>query len=226
MRDLEHVLVVGGTGGLGTAIVARYEAEGHEVTGTSRAELDLADAACIGRFVDAPRQRFGVLVHAAGRNFPAPLAELSDGEIRACFEVNVAGFVTLVRHLADELADARGRIVVLSSIFGSVSRRGRLAYAISKHALVGAVRTLALEMAGDGVLVNAVSPGYIETRLTSQNNDPATIAALVASIPLGRLGAPDEVADVVYFLGSRHNRYVTGQDLVVDGGLLVDGGRG
>jgi len=224
--DLEQVLVLGASGGLGSAIVSRFEAEGHSVTGTSRAELDLADPEGIDRWCSAARPRFGVLVHAAGRNFPAPFRELSTAEIEACLEVNVAGFLAVARNVLDELVEARGRIVVLSSIFGFASRRGRLAYSLSKHALMGAVRTLALELASEGVLVNAVSPGYIATRLTTQNNDPATIATLERSIPLGRLGAPDEVAEAVYFLGSRHNRYITGQDLVVDGGLMVDGGRG
>lgn len=225
MNGPADVLVVGASGDLGRAVAARFAAAGHRVTGTSRATLDLSSTASIDRFLAADRPRFAVLVHAAGRNFPAPLAELTDEEIRTCFEVNVAGFVHLVRALAGELAAERGRIVVLSSIFGSVSRRGRLAYAMSKHALVGAVRTLALELAPDGVLVNAVSPGYIATRLTSQNNDPATIAALAAAVPLGRLGTPEEVAEAVYFLGSEANGYVTGQDLVLDGGLLTDGGR-
>jgi 3-oxoacyl-[acyl-carrier protein] reductase len=199
------VLVVGASGDLGRAIAARYVAGGHRVTGTSRAELDLSSAGSIDAFVAGARPRFGVLVHAAGRNFPAPLAELSDEEIRACFEVNVGGFVRLVRALADELGAAQGRIVVLSSIFGVVSRRGRLAYAMSKHALVGAVRTLALELGPKGVLVNSVSPGYISTRLTAQNNDPATIAALEAAVPLGRMGRPEEVAEAVYVLGSSAN---------------------
>ena len=224
--ELREVLVVGASGDLGRAIAARYAAAGHAVTGTSRAELDLSSPAHVDAFLASDRPRFAALVHAAGRNFPAPLAELSDDEIRACFEVNVAGFVRLVRGLAEELQAAHGRIVVLSSIFGTVSRRGRLAYAMSKHALVGAVQTLALELAPAGVLVNAVSPGYIATRLTEQNNDAATIAALEAAIPLGRLGTPADVAEAVYFLGSTANGYVTGQDLVLDGGLLVDGGAG
>src|SRR6202041_254829 len=98
-------------------------------------------------------------------------------------------------------------------------------YSMSKHALVGIVKTLALELADSGVLVNAVSPGYIDTRLTRANNDEATIARLTAAVPMRRLGAPEDVAEVVYFLGSANNRYVTGQDVVVDGGFSIDGGR-
>jgi 3-oxoacyl-[acyl-carrier protein] reductase len=97
---------------------------------------------------------------------------------------------------------------------------------MSKHALVGVVKTLALELAEEGVLVNAVSPGYIDTSLTRANNDEATIARLTSAVPMRRLGTPEDVAEVVYFLGSTDNRYVTGQDVVVDGGFSIDGGRG
>jgi 3-oxoacyl-[acyl-carrier protein] reductase len=76
------------------------------------------------------------------------------------------------------------------------------------------------------VLVNAVSPGYIDTRLTSANNDPATIERLRVAVPLQRLGTPADIAEVVHFLGSPANRYITGQDVVADGGLSIDGGRG
>lgn len=76
------------------------------------------------------------------------------------------------------------------------------------------------------MLVNAVSPGYIDTRLTRANNDAVTIERLEASIPLGRMGLPDEIAELVYFLGSEANRYMSGQDVVIDGGFSIDGGRG
>lgn len=220
-----HALVLGATGDIGVAIAARLAADGHEVVGTGSADLDLADPAAIDAYFAAARPRFSVLVHSAGRNFPAPLEELTDAELAMCLAVNLTGFVSVVRHLRDELAAAEGRIVVVSSIFGFLSRRGRLAYAVAKHGLMGAVKSLALDLAGSGVLVNAVSPGYMATRLTSQNNDPATIARLAEAIPLGHLGTPEDVAGAVAFLASPANRYVTGQDLVVDGGLSIDGGR-
>ena len=219
------VLVLGASGGIGSAVQERFEREGHEVVGTSSADLNLTDPEGIERWCLRSRPSFGVLVHSAGRNFPAPFDELTEAEIRTCFDTNVTGFLDVMRHLRPELVENRGRVVVLSSLFGFLSRRGRLAYAMSKHALVGVVKTLALELGPQGVLVNAVSPGYIETRLTHQNNDEASIAHLETAIPLRRLGTPEDVAEAVYFLGSEHNRYINGHDLVVDGGLSVDGGR-
>ena len=220
------VLVLGARGDIGSAIVDRFTAAGHQVIGTGRAEFDLTDPAAVDRWFERPRTPIGVLVHSAGLNHPKPFLELSDAEITECFAANVDGFLRVCRHVIPELMANQGRLVVLSSIFGFLSRVGRLPYAMSKHALVGIVKTLALELAPAGVLVNAVSPGYIDTRLTSANNDPATIERLRSAIPLRRLGSPADIAEVVHFLGSAANRYITGQDVVADGGLSIDGGRG
>jgi 3-oxoacyl-[acyl-carrier protein] reductase len=98
-----------------------------------------------------------------------------------------------------------------------------LPYVLSKHALNGAVKTLAIELGPSGVLVNSVSPGYIATPLTYRNNSKQDLEKLVAGIPLGRLGEPHEIAKVVEFLCSDLNTYINGQDLVVDGGFSVGG---
>jgi len=97
---------------------------------------------------------------------------------------------------------------------------------MSKHALQGAVKTLAIEWAPLGVLVNAISPGYISTKMTYKNNSAETIARFIAGIPLGRLGTPEDIAEVASFLCSSNNRYLTGQDLVVDGGFSIGGFQG
>jgi NAD(P)-dependent dehydrogenase (short-subunit alcohol dehydrogenase family) len=220
------VLVLGGRGDIGSAIANRFASAGHDVLAVGRADFDLTQPESIERWFDRPHSPIGVLIHSAGLNHPKRFAELTDAEIRECFAANVEGFLQVARHAIPELVALQGRIVVLSSIFGFLSRIGRLPYAMSKHALVGVVKTLALELADEGVLVNAVSPGYIDTSLTRANNDDATIARLTSSVPLRRLGSPEDVAEAVYFLGSTHNRYMTGQDVVVDGGFSIDGGRG
>jgi 3-oxoacyl-[acyl-carrier protein] reductase len=220
------VLVLGGRGDIGAAISRRFAESGHAVSAVGRSDFDLTDTASVDAWFGRPHPAFRVLVHSAGLNHPKPFVELTENEIRECFAANVEGFLQVVRLLMPDLIAARGRIVVLSSIFGFLSRAGRLPYSMSKHALVGIVKSLAIELAPQGVLVNAVSPGYIDTKLTRANNDAATISRLVSSIPLSRLGDPDDIAEVVHFLGSPENRYVTGQDVVVDGGFSVDGGRG
>lgn len=220
------VLVLGGRGDIGSAITERFLTAGHEVLAVGRADFDLTEPQSIDAWFKLPHPPVGILVHSAGLNYPKRFADLTDAEIRECFAANVEGFLQVARRSIPELVAHQGRIVVLSSIFGFLSRVGRLPYSMSKHALVGVVKSLALELAEDGVLVNAVSPGYIDTRLTRANNDDATIARLTSAVPMQRLGSPADIAEVVYFLGSSNNRYMTGQDIVVDGGFSIDGGRG
>jgi NAD(P)-dependent dehydrogenase (short-subunit alcohol dehydrogenase family) len=223
---LPAVLVLGGRGDIGSAIADRFASGGHQVLVVGRADFDLTEPDSIDAWFDMPHPAFGVLVHSAGFNVPKRFVDLTDDEIGQCFAANVEGFLRVARRALPDLVAQQGRIVVLSSIFGFLSRVGRLPYAMSKHALVGIVKTLALELAQEGVLVNAVSPGYIDTRLTRANNDDATIARLTSAVPMRRLGVPEDIAEVVYFLGSSKNRYMTGQDIVVDGGFSIDGGRG
>jgi 3-oxoacyl-[acyl-carrier protein] reductase len=112
-----------------------------------------------------------------------------------------------------------GRIVNLSSVYALVSRPKRSMYTTTKAALNGLTRASAVELAYGNVLVNAVCPGFVDTDLTRQNNSPEDIARLCGTVPLGRLASPDEIATLVYFLGSRENSYVTGQTIVIDGGF-------
>ena len=111
-----------------------------------------------------------------------------------------------------------GRIVNVSSVWSLVAKPRRGAYAISKAGLNAMTRALAVEFGASGVIVNAVAPGFIATELTVQNNSPEDIAAVVAELPAGRLGEPDEVADLIAFLCSKRNSYCTGQIVVCDGG--------
>jgi NAD(P)-dependent dehydrogenase (short-subunit alcohol dehydrogenase family) len=223
---LPAVLVLGGRGDIGSAVARRFSDAGHQVLAVGRADFDLTEPRSIADWFGRPHPPVGILIHSAGLNHPKRFEDLTDEEIKECFSANVEGFLQVARWAIPDLVAQRGRVVVLSSIFGFLSRVGRLPYAMSKHALIGVVKTLALELADVGVLVNAVSPGYIDTRLTRANNDAATIARLSSAVPLRRLGAPEDVAEVVYFLGSADNRYITGQDVVVDGGFSIDGGRG
>lgn len=218
------VLVLGGSGDIGSAISRRFSAAGHEVTSLGREAMDLSKPETIERWFAVPRPAFNVLIHSASMNNPKSFTESTQEEIDACFDVNVNGFLRVVRHLIPGLKKTCGRIVIIGSIFSFLAREGRLPYAMSKHALLGVVKTLALELAADGVLVNAVSPGYIDTKLTRQNNNAATIEKLAARIPLQCLGSEEGIAEAVYFLSSAQNSYITGQNLVIDGGFSINGG--
>jgi 3-oxoacyl-[acyl-carrier protein] reductase len=112
-----------------------------------------------------------------------------------------------------------GRVVNMTSIFSLVSKSSRASYATSKFALVGFTRTLALDFASSGVLANSIGPGFIETEMTRRMLGEAGIREMVAAVPLGRLGQPVEVARLTAFLASPLNSFLTGQNIILDGGF-------
>lgn len=226
MSKARQVLVLGGRGDIGSAICAVFRERGDDVEVTGRTETDLGNPSSIDAYFGRRIRECDVLVHSAGLNNPKLFVDLSDDEIAQSLQVNVQGFLSVLKHVEASLRTRKGRILVISSLYGFLARRGRLPYVLAKHALVGAVKTLAIEMAADGVLVNALSPGFILTKMTIKNNPPETIKRFEAGIPLGRLGTPKEIAEVSYFLCSPANTYLTGQDIVVDGGFSVGGFQG
>ena len=138
--------------------------------------------------------------------------------------MNFTSFLRLARVIAPRMAEAGGGVItVISSLYGLFGRAGRLPYAASKHALNGIVQTLAIELGPRGIRVNAVSPGFIDTKLTRKNISGDRLRELERNIPAGRLGHPDDVADVVGYLHGPSARYITGQNLIVDGGFIAGG---
>lgn len=218
------VLVLGGKGAIGSAIVDRFTSCGHTVVALSRSNFDLAQREEILNYFNQNRPDFDVLIHSAGWNVPKEFEKSNDEEIQHSINSNLLGFLTVARSCIPYWRKTRtGRIVVISSLYGFLGRHSRLPYVASKHALNGAVKTLAIELAQLGVLANTVSPGYVATDLTFRNNSKEKIKALVAGIPLGRMGSPDEIAKIVAFLGSSENTYINGQDIIVDGGYSIGG---
>jgi 3-oxoacyl-[acyl-carrier protein] reductase len=157
----------------------------------------------------------------AGINLPEPLESLKPDNFNHTLQVNLGAAMQLIQGLVPGMKrNGWGRIVNISSIFSLVSRSGRAAYTASKAGLNGLTMASALELAPDNILVNAVCPGYVATDLTYANNPPEVLDAIVNTIPLGRLAQPEDIAEVVAFLCSDANRYLTGQMIAVDGGFL------
>jgi NAD(P)-dependent dehydrogenase (short-subunit alcohol dehydrogenase family) len=213
-------LVTGGSRGIGYAVVERFRELGARVLAPTRAELDLADGAAVEAYAAALSEPVDVLVNNAGINPLAGIDELTDDALVETLAVNLTAPLRLCRALAPGMA-ARGygRIVNVSSVWTVVGKARRVPYTVSKSGLNGLTTALAVELAPCGVLVNAVAPGIVATELTSRNNTPAQIAALVEQIPLGRLAEAEELAELIVFLSSARNSYLTGQVLVCDGGL-------
>ena len=188
---------------------------------------DIADEGVVSGFAAAVRHRWGradVLVNNAGISMIAPAEGLSAADYRRVLEVNlVAPFLLAKAFGAIMLSQGSGSIINVSSVAGLVGVSDRAAYNASKHGLIGLTRTLAAEWGGRGLRVNAVCPGWVKTEmdLADQAGGSYTDADITNRVPMGRFAAPAEIAACVLFLASDESSYVTGSDLVVDGGLVA-----
>ena len=174
--------------------------------------------------VDRTVARFGrldVAVNTAGtEGQPGPILEQTAESYAATFDTNVLGTLLSMKHeLRVMLAQGRGSIINVSSTFGQRGGAGAAVYAASKHAVEGLTQSAALEAAGSGVRVNVVAPGPIDTgMLTRFTGTDARKAALIAGVPLQRVGRPEEIAQVIVFLASDKSAFITGATIAVDGG--------
>jgi 3-oxoacyl-[acyl-carrier protein] reductase len=235
MAPNRRALVTGGTRGIGEAIAVALRDAGLDVvvTGTGedgarpdgcaylRAELSTpSDAAAFAAGISA--EDFSILVNNAGVNAVGRVEDYALDDLERVLSVNLIAPYLLCRAVVPGMRAARfGRIVNVTSIFGTVSKAGRSAYSASKSGLAGFTRALAIEVASDNVLVNCVAPGFIDTDLTRRVLGDAGIAEMVRGVPMGRLGTAGEIAQVVAFLCSAQNGFMTGQTVVVDGGFTV-----
>jgi len=235
MSRLAHkkALVTGGTRGIGAAIAIRLRDDGAEVTvtgtrpaaeapdGCAYLGADFADAEATRRVAgEVAEKDFDILVNNAGINKIGPFDSIDPADFDRIQQVNVHAPFLLCRAVVPSMRRRKwGRIVNITSIFGVVSKELRASYSTSKFALDGMTAALAAEVAADGILANCVSPGFIDTDLTRGILGEAGIAELVKRVPIGRLGKPEEIAAFVAWLVSGENSYISGQNLVIDGGF-------
>jgi NAD(P)-dependent dehydrogenase (short-subunit alcohol dehydrogenase family) len=213
--------VTGGSRGIGLAITNHFRSDGTNVIAPIREELDLSDLGSVSNYLMANTElQPEVVVINAGENHPKEITDLSYSRWERTLNVNLNSAFLLIQEFSRRMAESKGgRIVVISSCYSLRARTGRAAYSVSKAALNALVRSVAVEFAPK-VLINAVAPGFVLTELTRQNNDEAGIVRLESQIPLGRLAEPVEIAELVNFLCSEKNTYMTGQVIPIDGGFL------
>ncbi len=238
----EIALVTGASRGIGLAIAERLLAEGARVIGTSTSEegaralagrlgeggrgerLDVTSSASVEALFARLRDDEmlpGIVVNNAGITRDGLLARLSEADWTAVIDTDLSALYRVCHAAARHLMRRRGgRIVNVTSVVGFTGNAGQTSYAAAKAGIVGFTRALARELAGRRVTVNAVAPGLIDTDMTRALDD-AHRQALLAQIPLGRLGHGEDVAAAVAFLASSDAAYVTGQTLHVNGGMYM-----
>lgn len=221
-----HVIVTDVLDAEGQSCVAEIKAAGGSAE-YHRLDVRSTEAsdALVAR-IEAERGGIDVIVANAGIAHKVPLPALSDDKWDHTFDIDLKGIFRVVRPaLAGMKVRRKGAVIALSSIMGvAYGWDEHVHYSAAKAGVVGLVRGLAVELARDGIRVNGVAPGYIRTaQLLSKENSLGPEGAEKAGefIPMGRIGEPEDIADVILFLASNGARYMTGQVVVVDGGLLV-----
>lgn len=215
------VLVTGGSRGIGKVIVEQLIKQGYEVYAPTRDELELASAESIRAFVNAHAEDgYDIIINNAGINDIHNIDEITDDEIERTMNINLIAPMKLLRAFVPTMKNKNyGKIVNVGSIWGVVSKGGRVMYSASKHGIHGITKTLAVELAPYNILVNTVCPGFTLTELTYKNNTPEQISDISQDIPMGRMAQPEEIANVICYLVSEQNTYLTGQQITVDGGF-------
>ncbi|MCD6415307.1 MAG: 3-oxoacyl-[acyl-carrier-protein] reductase [Planctomycetes bacterium] len=238
-------LITGASRGIGRAIALRLALDGADIAGIDVQEellgetgalieqkgrrfapimADVTDLEQMQQAVATVEDAFGsldILVNNAGITRDALLIRMDAAAWNQVLAVNLTGVFNGIKAAARAMMRQRsGRIINVASIVGMIGNAGQANYAASKGGVIALTKTMAREMASRNVNVNAVAPGFIETAMTEQLSDKAR-QALFARIPLGRLGQPQEVADVVAFLAGPDSRYLTGQVIRVDGGMVM-----
>ncbi len=239
-------LVTGGSGGIGRAVCLRLAKEGYDVAVhyNSNAEsaervcreiealgqravalqADVSDATACANLVQSCIDQFGglnALINNAGVTADALLMRMTNEQYHKVIASNLDSCFYCTREAVNHFArEKRGKIVNITSVVGLTGNAGQCNYAASKAGIVGLTKSAAKEVARWGVCVNAIAPGFIETAMTDQMNDLAK-DAMKKSIPMRRLGTPDDVAAMAAFLCSDDSAYVTGQVFVVDGGMAM-----
>jgi 3-oxoacyl-[acyl-carrier protein] reductase len=239
-------LVTGGAVGIGSAISLQLAADGAKVaigyrsSSTAAEELaaqivaaggqavaikgDVSRAADAENFISQVLTSFGALdivVNNAGVNKDTLLMRMSEADWDIVLDTNLKGTFLVTRAAVKPMMKARsGKIINISSVMGLIGNPGQANYSASKAGIIGFTRTIARELGGRNIQVNAVAPGFIETAMTDSLK-PEIKESILKQIPVGRLGRPEDIAKVVAFLSSSAADYITGQTITVDGGLTV-----
>lgn len=220
----KKALVTGGSRGIGKSISDKLESYGAKVIRTSTSEVDFSNEESTKNFLDKIKDTdIDILVNNAGICINNFISDVSYEDFDKVQKVNLYGPFRVTQVVCEGMKKrGYGRIVNISSIKGTGSSQRRLSYTTSKSGLNGMTRTMACDLAPYGILVNSISPGFTNTELTNSMLTQSDKDYLVERIPMNRFGEVEDIANLVSFFVSDLNSYVTGQDIVIDGGYTIN----
>ena len=206
------VLLTGGSIGIGKSIKTLFENKGHHVWSPTKDELNLIDPPYI------ENANYDVVINNAGVNMISELSEVNYEEIDM-MQINFFSPLLIIKQCLPYMINNKyGRIVNIGSIWTKLAKSGRSNYSASKSALDSLSKSITAEYTKHNILCNTISPGFIATDLTYKNNTEEELSIITSQVPVGRLGNPDEIANLVYFL-TIENTFITGQNILIDGGF-------
>lgn len=234
------VIITGATRGIGLAILKLFEQNNATIiaTGTNKEKiselnknknnnkiqylyLDYTIESSINSFLSqiSKLNKIDILVNNAGVNKISPIKNIKTNDWDIINNINLRGPFLITREVSKVMElNLYGRIINISSIYGTISKSKRASYSTTKWGLIGFTKAVALDLASKGVLVNAVSPGFVDTSLTRKILGENELKKLISTIPQQRLANPKEIAKIILFLSSDENTYITGQNIIIDGG--------
>lgn len=219
---MKTVLITGSSRGIGKAIVDLLQENGFNCITPSRQELDISSTFSISEYCKSLNVEIHGLVNCAGINILKDIESINIEDTTQMLNTNLLAPLFLIQALSKQMKKNQyGKIVNISSIWGVRSKEFRTLYSMTKFGLNGLTKSLARELGEYNILINSVAPGYVNTEMTQQNVPRSEQDMIKTTIPLKRFAEPKEIAELVMFLVSEKNSYITGEVITIDGGFLA-----
>jgi 3-oxoacyl-[acyl-carrier protein] reductase len=218
----KNVLITGSSRGIGKSIKLVLDDNRFNCISPTRNDLDISDPLSIDNYFKNLNLNIDILINCAGINILGDIDSINDLDINNMFNINLVAPLKLIQKVSKNMKiNNYGKIVNISSIWGIRSKEYRTLYSATKFGLNGITKSLARELGNYNILVNSIAPGYVNTEMTEMNVSKEDQKIIKSNIPLQRFAEPEEIAQLVHFLVSDKNTYITGETITIDGGFLA-----